>query len=265
MQGTTTLPILALVDWSAPDLGWTALLRWIAMGAAFAFGLAYLALLARAWTQRGRYRAADVLGPKERSRLEGALTRAEERTTGEIVVVVLERSDAHPAAPWVAGLLTLLLGTAATARWLPWDSPALFFACQLAFGGLGMLAAARVRGFRRVFVREDRADETAQEQAFQEFYRSGLHRTVEGTGVLLFVSLFERRVIVLGDHGIDAKLDATHWEVTDAAILEGVRAGDLFGGLMRAIEACEEVLAEHFPVDGKNPNQVPNHVIVRAE
>jgi putative membrane protein len=161
--------------------------------------------------------------------------------------------------------LTLLLGSALAAPWMPWSEPVLFFAVQLAFGGLGVAAALWVPGFRRVFVTEERASETAEEQAFQEFYRHGLQRTAGETGVLLFVSLFERRVIVLGDRGIDEKLNARHWEQVDQAVLAGIRAGDLPAGLSRALTECGEVLAQHFPATGANPNEVFDHVMVRRE
>lgn len=256
---------VATQDW-AEGLG-TPLdfVSWLPTIVAGFLGLSFLFLLMRAWTQRDRYRAETVLGEAERATLETELEEAERHTTGEVVVVVLERSDRHPAGPWIAGVLTLLLGSAALATWMPWETPLLFFGAQIAFGGLGMLAALYVPGFRRVFVSESRATEMAEEQAVQEFFGLNLQATEGRTGVLLFVSLFERRVIVLGDEGIDARLDASHWEEADNAVLEGVRRGDLMGGLERAIQICAGVLAQHFPNDGENPNEVPNHVVVRAE
>ena len=239
--------------------------QWVAIGAASLLGLSFLGLLLRGWLQRDRYRATEVLGESERAELAAVIESVEERTSGEIVVVVLERSDRHPAAPWIAGVGMLLLGSAATARWMPWDEPLLFFGLQLLYGGLGLLAGLYVAGFRRAFVTEARATEMAEEQALQEFHRFGLHRTVDRTGVLLFVSLLERRVVVLGDEGINAVLDHSHWIETDAAILNGVRSGSMLAGLKEAVQLCSQVLIEHFPAGEAQPNQVPNHVIVRAE
>lgn len=252
-------------DWSAAASWTDRLIEWGPAALAWILGLSFLFLLARAFGRSARYRATDVLDESAKQKLQAALADAETHTSGEIVVVVVERSDRHPAAHWVAAVMTLLMGSAACARWLPWDAPILFFGAQLAFAGSGMLAALFVPGFRRVFVTEERATEVAEEQAYQEFYRHGLHRTEGLTGVLLFVSLFEHRAVVLGDEGIDGRLDASHWETTDAAILDGVRRGDLAGGLEAAIGLCGAVLAEHFPAEGANHNQVENHVIVRAE
>ena len=117
--------------------------------------------------------------------------------------------------------------------------------------------------YKRQF--EDRATAVAGEQAFQEFYAQGLHRTRLGTGVLLFVSLFERRVIVLADEGIDAKVDAAFWEGVDAAVLDGIRRGSLRDGLVDGIRRVGEILETDFPPPDDDVNEIPDRVIVRKE
>jgi putative membrane protein len=232
---------------------------------AILFGAILLWLLVRAFLQRNRYRAVDLLGEGERQTIAAEIAGAERETSGEIAVVVLERSDRHPAADWLACVLFLSVGSALLAAWIPWDRPLFLFALQLLLGAAGFLASRSMPGFKRFFIREERATEMAAEQALQEFYAAGLHRTKDATGVLLFVSLLERRVIVLGDEGIDAKLDEAHWQETDQAILDAVRRGALGIGLVEGVRRCAAVLAEHFPAEGENPDEVPDHVIVRRE
>ncbi len=103
------------------------------------------------------------------------------------------------------------------------------------------------------------------EEALQEFYSQGLHRTEAATGVLLFVSLLERRAVVLGDTGIDAKVGAEHWTHTTEAVLNGLRAGSLRRGLEDGLRSCADVLAEHFPWVEGDRNELPDHVEVRRE
>lgn len=246
----------------ANAFGWTS-----ALGAAglVLLVLAFALLVVRALVQRRRYRAVDVLTESELAGLREALAAAERRTVGEIVAVVLERSDRHPAAEWIAALLFALAGSALLAAWLPWDRPGWLLLCQLGLGLVGFLTARALPGFKRAFVSEARATEMTEEQALQEFYGQGLHRTEERTGVLLFVSLFERRAVVLGDEGIDRLVGAEHWQRTDEAILAGVRAGSLHDGLLAGIRACADVLAEHFPWREGDRNEVPDRIVVRRE
>ncbi|HVS18717.1 MAG TPA: hypothetical protein VMT18_08970 [Planctomycetota bacterium] len=265
MDRTTLSTAVLQSDWAtdhSTPIDWLGSLGLVA--ASLAAGV-FLWLLIQGLLARRRYRATTVLGEPERAELVAEVARAERRTVGEIAVVVLERSDRHPGAEWRAAGLVLLCASVLLSAYLPWDRPALFFLCQLARGALGFFAARLVPGFKRAFGSEARADEMAREQALQEFYAHGLHRTPNATGVLLFVSLFERRVIVLGDSGIDAVLEPSDWEATDRAILDGIRAGSLKSGLLEGIRRAADVLSEHYPLEHDNRDELPNHVIVRAE
>ena len=82
---------------------------------------------------------------------------------------------------------------------------------------------------------------------------------------MLFVSLFERRVIVLADEGIDAKVDAAFWEGVDAAVLDGIRRGSLRDGLVDGIRRVGEILEKDFPPPDDDVNEIPDRVIVRRE
>ncbi len=221
------------------------------------------ALVVRALVQRAGFRAMGVLAPNDLEAVHEALRAAERRTVGEIVPVVVERSDAHPDARWFAALLTALTGTLLLGPHLPWNEPVLLVTVQLALGALGWLLARVLPGFARVFVFERRATEMAEEQALQEFQALELHRTEAATGVLIFVSLFERRVVVLGDHGIDAKVGVAHWKATNEAVLAGIARGSLRDGLVEGIRRAGDVLAEHFPHHDGGKNELPDRVIVR--
>ena len=82
---------------------------------------------------------------------------------------------------------------------------------------------------------------------------------------MILVSLLERRVVVLGDEGIDAKVGAEHWKDVDQAILDGIRRGSLRDGLIEGIRRSGAVLAEHFPWRAGDRNELPDRLIVRKE
>ncbi|MCP3914660.1 MAG: hypothetical protein GY711_03770 [bacterium] len=227
--------------------------------------LAFAALVVRALVQRHRYRAVDVLSEADSNALAEEIARAEKRTTGEIVCVVVERSDPHPGAAWFAAFLTTFGGTLALAAWMPWAEPVALVAAQIGLAFIGFVCARKLPAFARMLVPEPRATAVAEEQALLEFNRAAIEETEGQTGVLLFVSLFERRVVVLGDVGVNERVGAEHWRDTDAAILAGIRGGSLRAGLERGIEMCGEVLARHFPWTDGDRDELPNHLIVRHE
>jgi putative membrane protein len=224
--------------------------------------LAALVVL-RALLRRRLYRAQGVLDETGAAAVRAAIAQVERRSAGEIAVVVLERSDEHPDTAWLAGLCTMLLGTALLVAELPWQRPELILAAQLALGALGWLLARALPDVARLFLAERRATEMAHEQALQEFGRFDLTRTAGGTGVLLFVSLFEHRVVVLGDAAIHAKVGDAHWDAATRAVLREVARGRMADGLRAGVEACGLVLAEHFPPPLSDRNELPDHLVVR--
>ena len=225
----------------------------------------FLYFLVRGVLFRARYRAVRALGEAERQELTATIHAAEKKTTGEIVVVVLERSDRHPGANWLAAIFSLFVGTILLVAYLPWERPALLIAIQFALGAFGYACAVWLPDFRSHFISRCRGTEVSEEQALQEFYSQSVYATEEATGILILVSLAERRVVVLGDKGIDAQVSPELWRDVDIAILKGVQGGKLHEGLSQGIERCGQVLAEHFPWREGDRNELPDHVLVRRE
>lgn len=252
----------AQMQWDS--LGATAL-EWFERAGPWILGAVIAAMLVRALVRAREFRLRATLDEAAETRVHAALVEVERTTVGEIVPVVLGRSDSHPSGEWRSGLALLLLGSVLLEGVLPWTSPWLVIVCQLALGAVGFVLASALPGWKRVFVDEERATEVALEQAAIEFQRLELQRTEQRTGVLLFVSLFERRVVVLGDSGIDAKVGAEQWARTRDAVLAGIDRGDLAGGLVDGIRACGAVLTQHFPVATGDRNEVPDRLVVRAE
>lgn len=215
--------------------------------------------------RRHRYRAVDVLGEADLERVHAEVRDVESRTSGEILPVVVERSDRHPGAAFLAALCTLLLGSALGMRWLPWETPLLLLLCQLGLGAVGWGLATWLPDWKQRFVSPSRKSEVCEEQALQEFARFELGHTRERTGVLIFVSLLEHRVVVLADSGIHERVGEGFWRGVDEAVLTGIRQGDLADGLVRGIHRAGEALESEFPVAADDENEIPDRVVVRRE
>lgn len=254
--------VAALEDWKAVGHAVATsdvVVRIGSLAAAAVLGVLVLLALAR----RGRYRAVGVLTDADRARVRDAIASVERASRGEVAVVVVERSDDHPNADWLAALTAMLIGSTATADLFGGAHPTILLLLHLAFGAIGFGLARALVDFKRNFVTTRRADEMAEEQALQEFARLELQRTSERTGVLIFVSLFERSVVVLGDQAIHAKVGADGWLAVDRAVLERIRARSLADGLVAGVEAVGRILAQHFPRTGERPNELVDHLIVR--
>ena len=96
--------------------------------------------------------------------------------------------------------------------------------------------------------------------ARRTFARLGMTRTQRRNGVLIFVVPSRRKVVVLGDAGIHDRVGQGFWVELAALITAGFKAGDYTTGLLAGVEAAGRALAEHFPPEARNPDELPNEV-----
>jgi putative membrane protein len=187
-----------------------------------------------------------------RARIEEAVREAEAKSLGQIVPLVVAKSSGYPEARWRGALLAAAATTLVVlAARLPLTLAELAL-LQVAAGIAGA-ALALWDPLERLLAGRTEMELAARERAVRAFHEHALHRTERGTGVLLFASLFERRAVVLGDHGIHARMGDAHWERAVAALVAGMRRGDPAAGFCDAIALCGDALAEHFPRTDAEP------------
>jgi putative membrane protein len=106
-------------------------------------------------------------------------------------------------------------------------------------------------------VKHARASLLAQAQ----FYLQGVQLTAHHSGVLFFVSLAERYVEIVADKGIHEKLGEEHWKGIIDKFVAQVSRGRVVDGFVDAIGACGAAMAEHYPPDPNDTNQLSDGLI----
>jgi putative membrane protein len=214
--------------------------------------------------------SAAFLGPEDRARISACVQEVEKSTSAEIVPLVRSASSAYPAALMRGALLVgLVLATAATvldSLLTPWGRldildvwlfPGVFV---VAFAVVSVLARL-IPGIARIFVTRAEISEEVGEAAMTAFFRHRLAETRDRTGILLFVSVFERRVVVLADEGINAKVHGDTWQQVVDIVLQGIRDRRAPDGLCRAVARCGEIVSAQFPVRAGDTNELRNLII----
>jgi putative membrane protein len=211
-----------------------------------------------------------------RERVNMAVRQAEEKTAAEILPIIARSSGDYDRAEdlvgvWVGGILACLawwffqgletdVGWAGEARVAIgfWVFALLFLVGFIA----GIVAAHRLAWLRGLFVSPREKDRQTFIRAKTVFFDRRVYRTTRGTGLLLYVTLFERRVAVLADDAIADKMsERALGEVRDA-ILAGVREGDLARGLCDGIERLGLLLGATLPSEPGRTDEVPSEVVV---
>jgi putative membrane protein len=205
----------------------------------------------------------------ERERIRQAVQQAERVTKGEIVPMIVPASALYREAGYRTGLMLALLALAFLLTieiyWLPWGWHAgnagwLLLAVVAAYG-LGQWLG-RVPRVIRLVTSRDRMAHKVNLRAEQAFYKYGLHNTKGHTGILILVSLLERRVHVLADKGLNGRVPPGTWDGLVNGIIDGIRTGQATDAICAAIAKCGALLAQVSPAgSGDNPNELPDTLI----
>ncbi len=145
--------------------------------------------------------------------IEAAVHEAEKQTSGEIVPCAVAHSDHYEAAAWKGAVLGAFAAVvaAAAARHFGgfWGAPSLAWIAlpPLIGGALGYAAAALVRPLKLALAGRAHVEHRVHQRAAEAFLENEVFKTRDHTGVLVFLSLYERRVVVLGDAGINARVE----------------------------------------------------------
>jgi putative membrane protein len=183
--------------------------------------------------------------------IRATVREAESRTSGEIVPYVVDRSDDYASTAWkgaaLGALLAPLIGLAIH-RWSNiWGIPLEYWiALPAPIGGaMAFLIGAFVPPVRRLLTGEHVLEARVRRRAAVAFLEQEVFHTENRTGILLFVSLFERRVVLLADSGIHQRVEEGDWESITRRLALEIRRGRPGPALVEAIRACGDVLVRH--------------------
>jgi uncharacterized membrane protein len=102
---------------------------------------------------------------------------------------------------------------------------------------------------------------TARQVAELEFRRLGMTKTKEGTGILLFILVGERKFEILADYGIIKVLPEEFWANLAGKLSEHFSKRNFFHGLSVSIAEIGTVLESKLPRTSSNPDELPNDII----
>lgn len=97
--------------------------------------------------------------------------------------------------------------------------------------------------------------------AFDMFKNLGMDKTQHRNGVLFHVNFEQKYLTIIGDKGIHEKVQQKFWDNLHDKITHAFSEGKYFEGLRDAILETGLELKKFFPVNGDNPNELPNEIV----
>ena len=212
------------------------------------------------------------------SELEQAIAGVEQQTSAEIVCAVATESGRYDRAEAIFGILFALLTLVVVNlvvitrgngpdRWTEFEGVEFTWQMVSLLAGflVGNMIASYLHPVRRVLTGSaEKEAEVARSAAFV-FAQQRVASTRGEGGLLIYLSLYERRAVVLADQGV---MQAAGQEFVDQLrdqALSGVRSETAAAAITETVRAAGVVLSEKMPQDpGASPdeNELSNRVVL---
>lgn len=191
--------------------------------------------------------------------IKEATTAAERHTGGEIVPYIVKRVVDHDEAKWRGAAIGAL--TAALAAGLLYTLGDYWLGLALLWitlpvvigAGLGYLITG-MEAIERFLIAQDHMERAVRIRAQAAFLEETVFQTRDRTGVLIFLTIFERRAVILADEGINQAVPDGKWEELVKTLVNGIRRGRATEAMCDVIGRCGDLL-ERYDVRRRTNDQ----------
>ena len=217
--------------------------------------------------------ATKLFSKDEISAIEATIIEVEKTTSAEIVPVVASVSGRYDRAEDLFAFLLSLLVLGCSWVWFQgltssteaWTGAPVFklsllvvLAILVVSFLIGLALASHFPQLRLPLVSKVEMQEEVERRALKMFQKLKIRGTSNANGVLIYVSLYEHMVHVVGDDSINAKLSQEDWNALCETIISGFKNGKYEQGMSNGILCCGELLSQHFPKNTDNQNELFN-------
>ena len=202
--------------------------------------------------------------------IEATIQEAEKKTSAEIVPVIASSSGRYDRAEdmfaFLLSLLTLGLtwvGLQGSIEIDAWNITSeiklnliMVLTILIVTFFIGIALASHFPLLRLPLIAKTEMQEEVEIRARETFQRLKIRGTKNANGLLIYVSLYEHMVHVVGDDSINAKLSQDDWNELCNIIIKGFKDSKPEEGMCNGIFQCGELLSEHFPINPDDENEL---------
>ncbi|MEX0936863.1 MAG: hypothetical protein WDZ59_03310 [Pirellulales bacterium] len=212
----------------------------------------------------------------DRDRINEAVREAEAATSAEILPVVARSSGRYDRPEdviglWFAAILMVIvwsvfpLPSAEVGSWTAPD-PVWQLVALLTGGLIGFVAGAyigsQIDWLRRLFTPTDQMREEVFGRAREVFFDNRVHHTGGGSGLLLYVSMFEHMAAVIADQSILDKLGQECIDEICGEFTQRLHEGTPADAICDTVGSVGHRLASVMPRAQDDVNELPDQLVV---
>lgn len=214
------------------------------------------------------------LSKKEKDLIAEAVSKAEKNTSGEIAVVVAKQSSDYAVYELTFAVIIGLLFTVLSLIYFAqidafimdkfWSSSSIITPSIISLGTFVIIAIfyflANIPCLDRLIIPKSMKETRVKEKAELSFMEYGVSQTRDRTGVLIFISNLEKKVLILADTGIAEIYPNESWQKQVNTIINGIKSKNFGTELVKVITEIGSVLQKNFPIKDDDTNELENHV-----
>ena len=176
-------------------------------------------------------------------------------TDAELVRVVRSFSGSYRHVDYVCGALLAYAGLLFL-LFAPWTFAHYWVAIDVALlFALGFYLSSRSARLRRLLTTKKERADAVRAGAAAMFYEAGIANTASEMGVLIYLSLLERRLELIADRGVLKAAPPLEWNDRLFELHQAGRRPHL-PGLLKALRELGALLKKCLPPTGQNPNEL---------
>lgn len=132
---------------------------------------------------------------------------------------------------------------------------------NVVFSGVLGFGLSRWLGLRRILLSEARIQRELERASITEFYNRGIHQTREHTGILVFVSRFERKLKLVPDSGLRPRMSAQLWSGWSRKFGQASSETELLEHLNSQLEAFQGPFRRQCPRREDDIDELANELV----
>jgi len=203
-----------------------------------------------------------MISKEDQKRIRDLIATAEKKSHTEVVPMIVSKSDTYPAAHFrCAIIVSFLFSLGLYFSPLSIINPIYFLWIQLPGLILGYFLG-QISVIQRFLITNKEMEFETRQRAYEAFFEHGLHLTKRNNGVLIFISLLERKIRIVADKGVEDKIEQKVWDEIIEQFADKVHKENLAQALKYTIEATANVLEYYFPGQGERNNELKNDLII---
>lgn len=203
----------------------------------------------------------------EQNRVTDAVHAAEKKTAGEIVPMVVSKSGDYPLAAVVCSasftiplslLITMVIGKL---LWIGPQNMWLFLGVSALIFIPTYYLVQQTDRLKYYFLNPDHVEVEVSKSALAAFYNQGLYKTSGDNGILLYISVLEKKVWIFADAGINDKIEQATWDNVLEKLTNAIKQKNQCEAICTAVTSIGEILQGHFPYKKEDKEELHNLII----